>query len=276
MEESVLQLYPLPGREVSLKGLYLAHELYRKQQTTVYSNFISSLDGRIALPHLTQQGLTVPAQIANPRDWRLYQELAIQADVIIVSGRYMREYASGKAGDIITVYDDPELADLKDWRADKGLSRLPALAVVSGSLDFTLPDILAKNDQKVFVITGTGAEAAQVKALEEQHAKVIVVGESRRVDGAALVRSLSDQGYHSIYSAAGPGILHTLLEANVLDRLYLTFANRILGGKDYATIVGGSVFDPPVDLRLSAMYIDNHALDGAGQVFGCYDRLDKL
>ena len=94
MNDSILQLYPLPVIEKKLEGLYLAHDLRQylsvDGQAFVYANFIASVDGRIAIQHPSGEGLTVPKSTANERDWRLFQELAAQADIIISSGRYAR------------------------------------------------------------------------------------------------------------------------------------------------------------------------------------------
>ena len=49
------------------------------------------LDGRIALPAAGRSSHQVPPAIANARDWRLFQELAAQADLLITSARYFRQ-----------------------------------------------------------------------------------------------------------------------------------------------------------------------------------------
>ena len=56
---------------------------------------------------------------------------------------------------------------------------------------------------------------------------------------------LAEQGYRTVYSAAGPRILHMLLAADVLDRLYLTTVPRVLGGDPFAAIVDGPLLDRP-------------------------------
>jgi hypothetical protein len=33
--------------------------------------------------------MTIPKNLTNARDWRLYQQLAAQADLIIIGGRYV-------------------------------------------------------------------------------------------------------------------------------------------------------------------------------------------
>ena len=94
----VTELWPDPGREHALAGLYLSHPVARTVDgARVYSNFVTSLDGRIALRDPVSGRFGVPRTIANARDWRLYQELAAQADAIVVSGRYVRELAEGSA-----------------------------------------------------------------------------------------------------------------------------------------------------------------------------------
>jgi hypothetical protein len=121
MEDNILQLYPTPSKEIPLKGLYLHENLQAESEKLgrafVYSNFIVSLDGRIAIPHPSGSGMTVPKQTANDRDWRLFQELAVQADILITSGRYLRDYAEGRAQEILRVYEDPAFADLSQiWQ----------------------------------------------------------------------------------------------------------------------------------------------------------------
>ena len=126
MRDSIIRLFPLPSQEFPLKGLYLSHNLRENKrdfgESFVYSNYVTSLDGRIAVPHPTKAGMVVPDQITNPRDWRLFQELAVQADILITSGRYLRDYAECRAQEILRVYDDPQFTDLKDWRTERGLS----------------------------------------------------------------------------------------------------------------------------------------------------------
>lgn len=164
---SILQLYLHPAT-LPLQGLYLNHNLRRleKKEPFVYANFVASLDGRIAIPDSEKGGMQVPSQIVNERDWRLFQELAIQADLIITTGRYLRDYAAGKAQKILRVYDDPRFADLRAWRARQGLPIQPDLAVISSSLDFPIPDTLTHGGRRVLVVTDRNADPQRVRGLE--------------------------------------------------------------------------------------------------------------
>ncbi|MDX1413936.1 MAG: dihydrofolate reductase family protein [Candidatus Promineifilaceae bacterium] len=275
MSEMVQQLFPQPVQEFPLEGLYLAHDLRQHSMATgnpfVYTNFISSIDGRIAIPHPTRSGLMVPKSIANDRDWRLFQELAAQADIIISSGRYLRDWVDGRAQEILEV-DDPRYADLRQWREERGLPLHPDIAIISGSLNFPVPDVLTAQGRHVVIFTTAKADPERVEALKSNSCKIIVAGEER-VEGDILVRRMNELGYHTIYSATGPKVNHLLLAGGALNRLYLTMASRILGGNPYSTVVEGSLFENGLDMRLSTLYIDSAALDGLGQMFMVYDRV---
>jgi riboflavin biosynthesis pyrimidine reductase len=270
----ITQLYPLPTRERPLEGTYLAHELRQYRQisgkTFLYANFVTSLDGRIAIPDPDGSGMVVPDNVANPRDWRLFQELAAQADLIISTGRYLRDWADGKAQEILRV-DDPEFTDLKEWRLAQGLSPRPDIAIISGSLNFPVPNVLTAGGRKVFVFTTANADPQRLAEIESQNVSVIVSGETT-VLGSQLVGRLSELGYRIVYSAAGPKVHHLLLEDGVLDRLYLTHANRLLGGQRFSSIVEGQLFSPAVDMTLNTIYYDSFGLDGLGQIYLSYDR----
>jgi riboflavin biosynthesis pyrimidine reductase len=272
----VLRLFPSYDAEQSLEGLYLAHDLRSRaagsDRSYVYANFITSLDGRIAVPSGSGPDVQLAEAITNPRDWRLFQELAVQADVIISSGRYLREHAQGAKQEILDLYIDPEVSDLRTWRTSKGLPPYPDLAVISARLDFPVPTDFHAASRRLFVLTPRSAPAEQVERLVAEGAEVLFAGDDS-VHGARVVDLLRAQDCRLIYSAAGPKISHLLLADDVLDRLYLSLAGKLLGGAPFASIVEGPLLSPPPAFRLHELYWDREALDGAGQLFTSYDRL---
>lgn len=273
--DTIWQLYPTPARETPLTGLYLRHDLRQHGAALgrpfVYTNYVTSIDGRIAIPRSEGKGMTVPKDTANDRDWRLFQELAVQADVIISSGRYLRDYAEGQAQEILRVYDDPRFADLGRWRAERGLPPYPDLALVSGSLDFSVPEFLTQSGRRVIILTDGAADRERARRLENEAGQVIVAGE-RDVSGRQAVEALGRLGYRTVYMATGPRVHHLLLADDVLDRLYTTVAHRLLGGQPFSSLVEGELLRPAIGMRLHALYFDPHALDGLGQQFACYER----
>ncbi len=266
----MIRLWPQPSTAVELRNLYLDERLWQqatRERPFVYTNYVSSLDGRIALRSAEENAYTVPASIANPRDWRLFQELAAQADVLVTSGRHLRDRAAGIAQEIIAVYEQPDFADLRAWREAQGLSVYPALAVVSKSLDFVLPPEFRERVKRVVFFTGTLAPAARIEALRKEGFRV-VEDQAANVSATTLITTLSALGHRTIYSVTGPEILHLLLSANVLDRLYLTVVHRLLGGVAYRTLVEGEILARPAGFQLRTLYFDPHApAAGVGQSF---------
>jgi riboflavin biosynthesis pyrimidine reductase len=213
----------------------------------------------------------VPKAIANDRDWRLLQELTAQSDIILSTGRYLRDVADGRAQEFLEI-DNPKFADLRDYREQQGLPPYPDVAIISRSLDFPIPEMLTQGGRKVVIFTNAGPDPERVAELEAQAGQVIVAGEEG-VNGSQMTAQLTLMGYKVVFAASGPKILHMLLKSGVLDRLYLTQTSRILGGKPFATIVEGDMFDQPYDMKLNSLYYDPAAPENLGQLLASYDRV---
>jgi len=276
MQQDILELYPAAGTRHPLRGLYLGQVLERTRHTTtpfIYSNFISSLDGRIAVPGPDRSSHQVPPAIANPRDWRLFQELAAQADLLITSARYFRQAAQQEAQAELPVGSSPEFDDLRAWRASQGLSPQPDIAVFSASLDIPVESIRIYQDRTLYLITGGAADTEKLQHLiKSSHARAITCGQQGHVDAGMLRATLAELGYRRVYAIAGPSVLHTLIQGNALDRLYHTTAHCLLGGTRFDTFVWGAPLEPAFCMPLKAMYLDPHAPQGAGQTLAIYDR----
>lgn len=263
----VSRLYPAPPATVALEGLYLGENL-REGAPLVYTNFIASLDGRIAAPDAHGRS-RVPPAIANPHDWRLYMELLAQADAVFTTGRHLRAVAAGRHADLLTLTE--EHRDLIDWRRRRTLPRHPDCVAVSRSLDLPAAALCGCHPGRVLIITNTNAPEERAEALMKAGIDVLRVS-APGIDGRAIVQALRARGYGHIYSIAGPRVLYTLLEANVLDSLYFTFAFRALGGERFDTLLRGRPFDSPRGFTLRSLYHDPSVPAGAGQLFMCLAR----
>lgn len=268
-ETRVLQLYPESQGECLLDGLYLAHRLHTlgiPQQPLVYGNFVSSLDGRIALADEHWYS-TTPRSLTTASDWQLFQELHAQADCIITHGAYLRALAAGRLGNILQIGD----RRLQDWRVDNGLRPQPDIVIASGSLDFPLPESIHDHGQTVIIATGAAGDTDKIEIWRAGGYEVLMVGGGRTVQGGALIRELSGRAYRSIYLLAGPRILETMLRDGVLSRLYLTVGHRLIGGERFHTMVEGDVLETAGQLKLRSLYYDHASSTGVGQFFACFE-----
>ena len=274
MQASITRLYPDPGNELQLEGLYLDHRLQTRGspgRPFIFSNFITTLDGRIAIAAAGRSTHIVPGATTNPRDWRLYQELAGQADLLITSGRFFRQTVVGEAQDSLPVSNEETYADIRDWRIEQGLSPQPDIAILSASLDIPLAALEPYRHRKLIVITGEKADQQRIATLKDNNIEVIFAGPDKQVDGRAMVTALAMQNYQSIYSIAGPAVFHTLLVTGAIDRLYLTIAQQLLGGDGYDTLTRGALLDPVRGMQLVQLYHDPHSPEGAGQMFCVFE-----
>ncbi|NIR58861.1 MAG: hypothetical protein GWO02_04735 [Gammaproteobacteria bacterium] len=271
-EHELLRLYPGPQARVPLEGLYLGEalqEIGTPSAPFVYGNYITTLDGRIALTSPETGHREVPPPVVNRHDRWLYHELVAHADVLITSGSYLRELT------LIRGRDLPSLGvnhhELKDWRRRRGLPQEPAIAVVSASLDLPplVYDLAAARD--LCVVTGRDAPREQRQALEANGLTVLSAGTGSHVEGRELMQVLAARGHTTIYHATGPQGLHEVLAAGVVSRLYVTIAHRLVAGRAFDTLLYGSPFRLAPKLRMTSLYYDPDEPAGAGQWLARFD-----
>ncbi len=249
------QLFPATGQTLPLQGLYLALGLHRKAsdgEVHIYVNYIQSLDGRISLPDVNSGEFSVPASIANKRDWRLYQELAGQCDIMITSARYFRQLAKGCAQDLLPVGVEPDYHDIRLFREQEGLKPQPDVMILSDSLDIPLDSLSCMKDRSIIVLTGKGSDAAKVAQLEQVGVQVIQL--EGGITGKAIRRTLQQHGYRSAYMIAGPKVHHTLAADGSLDELFLTMHLSLLGGSSFDSLIDQKL--QPLQMGLKSMCYD--------------------
>ena len=267
----VIRLYPPPARAKPLRGLYLNESLPAPTASAlVYANFVTSLDGRIAVTDTS--GISrLPEGLTNPRDWRLFQELQAHADCLVTHGGYLRALASRRLGNVLQVGLGVGSEDIARWRAAREMTVQPAVAVLSASLDLPVPESLAAHGQPVHVLTTATAPPDRRAALLEAGLDLVVTGPGPWVRSRDAIEALAEHGYRRLYLQTGPRMLESALRDRVLSRLYLTIRHRIVGGERFDTMVRGDLPDEAGSLRLSALYLDQAAGGDCGQLFASFD-----
>ena len=274
MNAQVQELYPNPGATRPLHGTYLSQELRNlgtPERPFVYANFVSSLDGRIAVMESGTGDSHVPEDLTSGHDWRLFQELQAQADCLVTHGAYLRALAQGKFGDILQVGISEQSSDIGQWRRAQGLTRQPAVAIVSRTLDFPLPPSLEAHGQRVHIITGADAPRERVLHWRDRGYDVLFSGSGCSAEGRPLIGLLGALGYARLNLLAGPQLLQTVLRQNALSRLYLTLTHQVIGGEMFHTLATGPHLGSAGRLRLRTLYFDPAAPRGTGQWFASFD-----
>lgn len=259
----VIELFPASGVERELAGLHLSHDVRSRMEagsSFVFSGFISSIDGRIG----TEDTVGAPRSLGNERDWRLFQELMVQADVVLVSGRYVRDVGRGVARNIIPDATDGIDGDLVRYRVERGLSPRPAVAIVTqrGGFDAAVASGLS---DEVVVTYGAEVDAETLHSWTDAGLDAVLVGDNGDVEVSRLMAALTQSGYKVVFSAAGPKVLAMLVPA--LDALYLTLGAQLLGGRSYMTLLEGDDLLPTQGFTVETAYLDPHGPSGTTQLF---------
>jgi len=272
MAKKLQQLYPPPSEKIELKNLYLyKHGWYSNNSTqaTITANFLSSLDGRIAVSPNADTKTALPKSLTSNEDFRLFLELHAQSDCLITHGGYMRSLANKKLGNILQLPNNKECEDLYNWRALQGLNPHPSLVIASASLDFPIHPSLKENNQTVYIATGQLADKNKIKQWQDQGFEVLITG-NKMVEGKPLIDALCKKELKHFYLIAGPKMLHTMIKDQQLSKLYLSHSHQLLGGELFNTILDGDILNTP-KLALSSLFYDDGSENGHGQFFSSYN-----
>ncbi|MET8827989.1 pyrimidine reductase family protein [Streptomyces sp. NPDC004610] len=214
------------------------------------ANMVSTLDG--AAQH---EGRSQP--ISHPADMRVFGTLRALADAVVVGAETVRQeqYRPARAR-----------TEFAARRAAAGQAPVPAIAVVSASLDldFSLP-LFTSPLVPTLVLTGAAAPAERIAAAERAGALVVIAGDGAGVDPARAVAALGERGYRRLLTEGGPRLLGQFVAAGVLDELCLTVAPLLTAG-DAQRIAGGPGVTVPARFELVSL------LEEAGFLFGRYRR----
>lgn len=186
------------------------------------ANFVSSLDGVVAIPSETQSSSIVSDR--SEADRFVMSLLRAAADAIVIGSGTLR--ASPRSLWTAERVFPPAADELAELRDGLGLSEYPQLAVLtaSGAVD---PHHPALEDGALVLTTATGADRARGR-LPEATEVVALAGEGS-VDVRAAVDLLRARGFRRILSEAGPTVMSSLLAAGVVEDLFLTLSPLVAG-----------------------------------------------
>lgn len=285
--QMIEQVFP-EKKEVPLNGLYLEEKLQdlaaHLGRSLVLTDYLTDKNGVVAKKGEDGQ-FRIPSELMNPSDWGRYQELMAQADVTITGGAHFKRLAGNDAQDILFQFEAGHpFEKLGEWRLGAGFQkRSPDLAIVSHRLDFELPRELIRDGRRIVVFTTDSmADTEHAQALKEANTTVLGIGESG-VDGDRMIATLADaMGYGVIMMVSGPRVLELLLNANLLDFLYVTRADLEIPIDDPAAaqtlLSEGRTVDDLTEFHLAHEFRQEDVVTESGshvsQSFFRYDRKD--
>jgi riboflavin biosynthesis pyrimidine reductase len=188
----------------------------------LYANFVSTLDGVVAIPSLRQSNRLISDE--SGADLFVMALLRAFADAVLVgSGTLL---ASPSARWRAETAFPPGADAFAELRARLGCSPAPEVAVVtaSGSIDPAHP---AVRDGALVLTTERGA--ARLRDRLPGEAQPVVLPGDEEVDVAAAVGVLRERGHERILSEGGPTLFGALAAGGLVDELFLTFSPLLAG-----------------------------------------------
>lgn len=234
---------PAPTPE-ELAGVY-GGEVGFGAGPVLYSNFVASIDGVVALEERESSGSMISGH--HEGDRFLMALLRACADAVLVGAGTLRATANHRwVPDAVYPDASESFAELRRLR---GLAPEPRLAVVTarGDLDPAHPALQAG----ALVLTTANA-AARLRSSLPSSCEVVVAG-ADGVDLGVALEHLRSAGLAVVLTEGGPHIMGELLRARRLDELFLTVSPVIAGreGPGRLSMVEGAALLPDIDAAAS-------------------------
>jgi riboflavin biosynthesis pyrimidine reductase len=224
--EPLERLYERPGLAPSeltepLAGLYGGGLGFAGP--TVYTNFVASLDGSVALPGIPRSNELISA--ASEADRFVMGLLRALADVVVVGSGTLH---GSPAGTWTPERAHPPSAPLfAELRRLRGRPERPELAILTGSgaIDVGHPALEAG----AVVLTSTGG-AARLEGRLPQAAELTPLTSATTIEPRAALDALERRGHRLVLFEAGPHTFGTFASAGAIDELFLTVSPLLTGG----------------------------------------------
>ncbi len=189
----------------------------------LYANFVSTLDGVVAIPSVPESNKIIAA--GSEADRFLMGLLRAFADVVVIGTGTLHGSPKGMwspAGPY------PATAEaLAELRTRLGLSAAPEVAILtrSGSLDVDHPVL----ERGALVVTTDEGKAALGDRLP---AASTIESLGAALDPRAAVALLHDRGHSLVLTEGGPTLFGSFVAAGVVDELFLTVSPLLAGRPD--------------------------------------------
>jgi len=220
----------------------------------VYSNFVSSLDGVVALGTGLSAGSVISGKFEADRF--LMALLRACADAILIGAGTMRA-TPGHLWTPSHVY--PDLASsFATLRETLGRAPQPRLVVLTaeGDLDANHPAL-----QKGATILTTQRGEERIGRSLPPSCEVIVIGRGRTFHINRAFDELHEKGFNVILTEGGPHVVGELIANRLLDEAFLT-VSPVIAGRGKARRLGmveGAELLPPVPVWSRLLSVRRHS-----------------
>jgi riboflavin biosynthesis pyrimidine reductase len=194
---------------------------------TVIANFVSTLDGVVALGAGESTGGGPISGFHEP-DRFVMGLLRSLADVVLIGAGTLR---GSTAHRWTPAHVHPaSAASFARWRAQMGLSPAPTTIIVSASGDLPLHHPGLNDPGVPVVVATTSAGARRLRAAgADRHLEVETPGNGEDLTADQIEALTARLGARLVLCEGGPHVLGQLEGADLVDELFLTVAPQVVG-----------------------------------------------
>ncbi len=219
----------------SATGVQAPHVAEATARPRVLLNMVTTLDGRATLGGRS-------GALGNSADHELFHALRSVVDAVMVGAGTARAEHYGRL---------VREKSARELRCVHGLSEEPLACIVSGRLALG-PDTPLLADPQAHVAILTASEASLLGCAA--HIEYVRTAREGRLDLPAALEELAVRfGVRTVLCEGGPHLNGQLLEAGLVDELFLSLSPLLAGGDatgEALRILAGVDLDPPVALEL--------------------------
>lgn len=199
-----------------------------RQMNEVFNKFIVEKK-----PFLTlKAGITLDGKVAT----HTFDSKWITSEEARVDVHHLRNENMGILAGINTVLEDnPALTT----RIPNG--RNPVRIVLDSTLKIPLDyQLVTDNEAETWIFTSRVHDETKKKELEQAGVRVFVTNRENTVDPHEVVERLGEEGISSVMIEGGGNIHASFLENQLIDKVVLYIAPKLVGGKDAPTFLEGT------------------------------------
>ncbi len=138
------------------------------------------------------------------------------------------------------ITDDPSLTTRINDNGIKGENPIRIIVDSNCRIPATAKVLEIESEIKTIVAVKKDADQLRIEAIEKTGAEVLVVDEKDgRVDLKSLTKLLGNRGIDSILIEGGAELIYSALENELVDKVQVYIAPKIIGGCNAPTAVGG-------------------------------------
>ena len=199
----------------------------RLDRPTIVANFVSTLDGVVALDRIGASGGREISGGFEP-DRFVMGLLRATADAVLVGAGTVR--ASRTHGWTPTHAHPASLGGYAAWRRQLGLTAAsPVTVIVSASGELEPGHIPADPRTPVIILTTESGSRGLRRLPRTDHVEVASVSGGDSIPVDAVVAFLAARGFRVVLSEGGPALFGQLLSARKVDDVFLTLAPQLAG-----------------------------------------------